>query len=199
MGIYKKIHLIMGETTALTKDVHVNYGKTNYHAVGEASVLNEIKPLLKKHGVVIIPEEVTSRQAGQITTLDVKWRIADIEDDSFVYAMSSGTGHDSSDKGAGKAFTYAYKMVLQKTFMMFSGEDTDHTASEQIEDEIKKAEAKKTNPKADDKKKSRVLELYDLMTEETKSAILKGYKIKTIDDLPAINFDTAILGMERKL
>lgn len=206
MAIYRKVHLIMCETAGLTKDVRVNYGKTNYTAVGEASVLNEIKPLLKKHGVVVIPEEVVSRQVGQITTLDVKWRFVDIEDESYFYAMSSGNGHDSADKGAGKAFTYAYKMVLQKTFMMFSGEDTDITASEKIEDDIKKAEqAKKASEtdrvvkEAEAKLLNRVIELYDLMDAKTKDAILTGYGIQAIEELPANNYRPAIVGMEKRL
>lgn len=53
MSIYKKIHAIMCESEALEKNLTVGDGKNAYKVVGEASVLNSIKPLLKAHGIVI--------------------------------------------------------------------------------------------------------------------------------------------------
>ena len=55
MGLYEKIYSVMCDTEALDKSMTVGEGKNSYKAVSEAEVLNKIKPLLKKHRLVIFP------------------------------------------------------------------------------------------------------------------------------------------------
>ena len=133
MGLYKKMHDIMNESKALEKDLNV---AGQYKAISEATVLNEIKPLLKKHGVIIFPVESTATQEGKITQITAKYKIVDVESGESETLATVGNGADSQDKGSGKAWTYAYKCLLQKTFCLFSGEDTDNTNSDDIEKNI---------------------------------------------------------------
>ena len=59
-SLYKKIHMVMVESEAIEKKMTVGEGKNSYKAVSEAAVLNAIKPLLKKHGLVMFPVGVVS-------------------------------------------------------------------------------------------------------------------------------------------
>lgn len=186
MGLYKKLHDIMCRTTAISKDLTVSFKTTKYYAVSESAILNEVKPLLKEFGIIILPVGVTIDQRDSLTVLNTKWKIIDIETGEFEILESPGNGADTQDKGTGKAFTYAYKALLQKTFMLFSGEDTDNTHSDELTAE-------------EDGQIKKLVELYDLMTEEVKGKILTGYKISDIKDLPKDNWGRAMAGMVKKL
>ena len=144
MSIYKKIHAVMSETGGIDKSMTVGYGTNAYKAVSEADVLNEIKPLLKKHGLVLFPTnvEVTERydtfntKNGEsnrlMTQVVATYKLVDIDTGEFETLMTVGNGVDTQDKASGKAMTYAHKVLLQKTFMLFSGEDTDNEPSDDI-------------------------------------------------------------------
>ena len=67
-----------------------------------------------------------------ITELKVFYKLVDIESGEFEILVGFGNGADPQDKGAGKSFTYSFKNMLSKTFMLFSGEDTDNTHSDDI-------------------------------------------------------------------
>lgn len=129
MGLYEKIYNVMCESTALEKDMKVG---GQYSAISEKAVLNEIKPLLKKHKLVLMPIEANVTQQDKLTVISAKYKIVDIETGESEILATIGNGADSQDKGSGKAWTYAYKCLLQKTFCLFSGEDTDNTHSDDI-------------------------------------------------------------------
>lgn len=149
MGLYEKLWLIMSETNALDKTMTVGYGQNSYKAISESAVLNEVKPLLKKHRVILFPisskcvESITeytetNKDGKDVNKLRVvtqgtyQYKIVDIDSGEFEILEMFGVGSDSQDKGAGKAATYAYKILLQKLLCMFSGEDTDNTHSDDI-------------------------------------------------------------------
>lgn len=148
MSLYEKMYQVMCETEGLEKNLEVGTGNSKYKAVGEAEVLNMMKPLFKKHKLIIFPVDgdITEQNStfeteyqGKITTktrnvtqLKVKFKIVDVETGESEHLMSFGNGADSQDKGSGKAFTYAFKAVLSKSFMLFSGEDTDNEHSDDL-------------------------------------------------------------------
>ena len=148
LKLYAKIYAVMNESEALTKDLTVGSGNNSYRAVGEKEVLNMLKPLFKAHKLIIFPTdgEITEQNSvfdtsykGDVTTktrnvtqLKVFYKIVDIESGESELIVGFGNGADSQDKGSGKAFTYSFKTALSKTFMLFSGEDTDNTHSDDI-------------------------------------------------------------------
>lgn len=129
MGLYEKIYNVMAESSALEKDMSVG---GQYKAISEKMVLNEIKPLLKKHKLILIPIDVDVQQKDKLTVISAKYKIIDIETGESEILATIGNGADSQDKGSGKAWTYAYKCLIQKTFCLFSGEDTDNEHSDDI-------------------------------------------------------------------
>lgn len=145
MGLNQKLYDIMCETESLEKDLVVGKGtKGEYKAVGEATVLNMVKPLFKKYKIICLPKDGTIQehttsfnQYGKesfraVTQLKTYFTLIDIESGEERDIVGFGNGADSQDKGSGKAFTYAYKTALQKAFCLFSGEDTDNTHSDEI-------------------------------------------------------------------
>jgi len=164
MGLYEKIYNIMNESAGLEKNLQVGTGQNSYKAVGEAEVLNMLKPLFKKHKLIVFPvdgditeqnttydstyKDETTTKTRNVTQIRVKFKIVDIESKESEILIGFGNGADSQDKGSGKAFTYAYKTMLSKTFMLFSGEDTDNEHSDDI-GQNKKQEAPKQYKKAE--------------------------------------------------
>lgn len=149
MSLYIKMFNVMNESEAIEKNMEVGTGKNSYKAVSEATILNMIKPLFKKYELIIFPiggdikdhcmtwdktdyDGKTSQTLRAITELKVTYRILDVESGEFQDVVGFGNGADSQDKGAGKAFTYSLKNALSKTFMLFSGEDTDNEHSDDI-------------------------------------------------------------------
>jgi len=148
MSLYEKLYQVMCDTEEIKKDLVVGSGNNSYKAIGEKEVLNMIKPLFKKYKLIIFPidgeiteqnstfestykNEVTTKTRN-VTQLKVKYKIVDIETGENEIIVGFGNGADSQDKGSGKAFTYSFKVALSKTFMLFSGEDTDNTHSDDI-------------------------------------------------------------------
>lgn len=76
---------------------------------------------------MVIPTVLNWTQEGNRTTveLNVFFVNADNPQDQFV-VKSIGYGVDASDKGPGKAISYAFKMASLKTFCLETGEDIDH-------------------------------------------------------------------------
>jgi len=140
-----KIYNVMCDTEGLEKDLSVGTGNNSYRAIGEKAVLNMIKPLFKEHKLILIPKDGTieenvfayvdgygKNKLRAITQLKVVFTIIDAETGESTDIVGFGNGADSQDKGSGKAFTYALKTALSKTFMLFSGEDTDNHHSDEI-------------------------------------------------------------------
>lgn len=195
-GLYKKIHAVMCETEGIEKNLTVGFGGNAYKAVGEASVLNEIKPLLKKHGLVLFPIELDVDEKMDVfdtakgsttrlmTQVKAKYKICDIDTGEFEILETIGNGVDTQDKASGKAMTYALKVLLQKTFMLFSGEDTDNEHSDAITD-------KNTAPKASSKPntapktptKPKVKSEKDQLIEACGEAVQRG---KTNEEVKAV-------------
>jgi hypothetical protein len=148
MSLYEKIYNVMNESEGLEKDLVVGSGSNSYKAIGEKEVLNMLKPLFKKNKLIVFPVDgdITESNAiweaeyngkkdtktRNVTQIKVKFKIVDIETGESEHLMGFGNGADSQDKGSGKAFTYAFKTMLSKTFMLFSGEDTDNEHSDDI-------------------------------------------------------------------
>lgn len=144
MNIYEKISAVMQDVQYLAKDDHVKFNTTNYKAISEEKVTSVVRESLIKRGIVIVPIAQTHRREGTLSTVDVTYRVQNIEDsEDYIIVASSGTGADTQDKGVGKAMTYAYKYMLLRTFAIPTGEDPDKISSAELDDK-EKATARET-------------------------------------------------------
>ena len=134
MTIYEKIHAIMGEVRYLNKDDNVSFGQTKYKALSEEKVTEIMREKLVKYKLVVFPIHQESSRNGQISHVDVVYRMVNVENpQEFIDIASCGDGADSQDKGSGKAMTYAFKYMWLRAFALPTGEDPDKVSSEELD------------------------------------------------------------------
>lgn len=140
-NLWQRISAVMGDIQYLAKDDRVRFGTTDYRAISEEKVTSTVRESLVKNGLVIIPFEQEHTKDGLLTTVNVKYKIVNIDNpEEYEILMSSGTGTDTQDKGVGKAMTYAYKYMLLRTFAIPTGEDPDKISSEELDVRQRKAD-----------------------------------------------------------
>lgn len=159
MNIYQRIDAITSELAVVAKNLTVQASKTSsYKAVGERDIIDAVKPLEHKYGIVSYPVrreilddatlESESNYNGNITkktTFYIKirttYRFVNIEKpEEYIETETISDGIDSGDKGGGKAMTYGDKYALMKVYKISTGEDPDQTASEPTQYEKKSTE-----------------------------------------------------------
>lgn len=134
MNIYQKIQAVMQDIQYLTKDDQVSFGTTKYKAISEEKVTTTVRASMIKNGLVMYPETLDITKEGQITTVNVTYRMVDVDEpNEQIIIASCGQGSDSQDKGSGKAMTYAYKYALLRTFAIPTGEDPDKISSAELD------------------------------------------------------------------
>ena len=135
-NIFQRISAVMQDVQYLAKDDQIEFGKTKYRAISEEKVTTTIRKSLITHGIVIVPVKQEHSKDGVLTTVDVTYRIQNIENENdYIEAVSSGTGVDTQDKGVGKAMTYAPLRFLQvKTLKKNRAQNlmTDSAESEKL-------------------------------------------------------------------
>lgn len=155
--VHKKIIEVMKAIEYLKKDDEIGFGRGKYKAISEEKVTTAVREQLIAHGLTIYPIKMEHSRSdyeavkddGKVSvmhfaTVDVTYRVTDIEDESFIEVVSSGTGVDSQDKAVGKAMTYAYKYLLLRLFAIPTGEDPDKVSSKEIDNKYGKTQMKIT-------------------------------------------------------
>lgn len=187
MNIYQRMSAITNEISRVAKNLSVNAGKSSYKAVGEADVLEAVKPAEQKYGVYSYPIDREIIESGIIETesvsggavytrkqqfmrLRVVYRFVNIDKQGeFVDIATYGDGIDSGDKAPGKAMTYADKYALLKAYKITTGEDPDQKASEPLKDTTKPLREKKQPvPMASQKQIDFIAKLYMESEENAK-------------------------------
>lgn len=199
MNIFEKISSVMSEVSYLSKDDKVEFGTTKYKAISEEKVTSTVRSSLIKNGIVIIPVEQEHRREGTLTTVNVTYRIQNIEDvDDYILAKSSGTGADTQDKGVGKAMTYAYKYLLLRTFAIPTGEDPDKISSAELDE---KMEEERLQKEAESKKidELKISSLKALCERKGKpyEFLLRSCKVESFEDITMKKFRGACEYLEK--
>lgn len=140
-NLYQKIVNVMSKVKYISNDIKVDLGNNkSYPALSEEKVLKIIREEMIINKLCIIPtgidcftvtkiESLNSKVQYNLTNLVSEYNICDAESGESERIMSAGQGHDSGDKGAGKAMTYALKSALLKLFVVPQGNDPDKYGS----------------------------------------------------------------------
>lgn len=98
-----------------------------YKIVTHNEVNNTIKTEMIRQGIIVIPSVSNHSREGNFTmvSIDMKFMNIDNPEDSYTAQGFVGYGVDPSDKGIGKAISYATKYALLKTFMLEIGDDEE--------------------------------------------------------------------------
>lgn len=163
LNLWQKIHAVMTDVEYLSKDGEIKFGNTKYNAITETKVTSTVRASLVKHGLVILPVEQSHRKEGNLSTVDVLYKIIDIDTGDSETVASSGTGADTQDKGVGKAMTYSFKYMLLRAFSIPTGEDPDKIASAELDEQMK---PKPIKQKQLGVIKSRVMKFADLRSKK---------------------------------
>lgn len=135
VGLYQKMLAVYKAVDYLQKDDNVSYKNTNYKAISEEKVTSAVRKALVENNLIVFPIEQEHKKDGNLTTVNVKYKIVDCETGEYEILVSSGTGVDTQDKGVGKAMTYAFKYLFLRTFAIPTGEDPDKISSAELDDQ----------------------------------------------------------------
>ncbi len=129
LNIYQKIHAIASELKPLEKDGQVKErGKETplYCYISHDAVTIAVREPMLRHGVTVIPSVLECKNDGNRTEMRISVDFVNVENpNDRVTTFAFGYGVDSSDKGPGKAYSYAMKYAYLKTFMLNTGEDIE--------------------------------------------------------------------------
>lgn len=148
MNLYQKLHEIQKQVIGLAKDKNGN----NYQYVAGTKVLEFIKPLMNKHGI-ILKQEVLSientrmdyatksnpNKSEVLSKVMQKFTWVDCETGEKDENLFGANGQNDWDKGVGSALTYAERYFLLKYFHIATDED-DIDNPERKEEERKALE-----------------------------------------------------------
>jgi hypothetical protein len=144
LNIYQRINKIKSEVGKVGKDVTIGTGRNSYKAVSHDAVLNTVNQLMINNGVVahvidvkmdVDREKYTAldyqtkapiEKTRTFTTSTIVQRFVNIDDPTdWLDVHSIGHADDPSDKGAGKAYSYAGKYGFLKLFGLATGENDE--------------------------------------------------------------------------
>lgn len=124
LNIYQKINAVMQEVKAIQKEDKKVNGQ--YTFVSHDAVSGALHLPLANHGIVMVPTISELKQDGNRTEakMEIAFVNADDPNDKIV-VQYFGYGIDASDKGIGKAVSYAVKYALLKVFCLETGDDVE--------------------------------------------------------------------------
>jgi len=141
------ISAIMGECQYLQKEKAAEQ-KIRYRILTEGQVVEMVRPLLVKHGVIVAPvaaqklEEIQYEQNGNtwyrqefLFTFRVMHR--DSTDTQEIVAV--GEACNNADKGANCCATVALKYALRQMLYLETGDDPDYNAADNMQGKAKTA------------------------------------------------------------
>lgn len=97
------------------------------------AVLSEIRPLLDKHGVGLIPMLTDMKFTGNLCVATYNFEFMAMDTGETRVIQWAGAGADNSDKALAKAGTNALKELLKKVFLI-----TDRDDAKEEEDKIER-------------------------------------------------------------
>ncbi len=176
LTLAEKIVNIMSEVQKLQKDDNVEFGKTKYKALSEEKVTTIMRDKLVKYNIFVYPIEQEWSREGNITHVNIKYRMVNAENPSdYIDIVSCGDGADTQDKGSGKAQTYAFKYMWLRTFALPTGEDPDKISSDELD--AKEAEQKALEETITNKE---VMLLENMLSDEQKAWAFKAYQVDAL-------------------
>ena len=127
-SLIAKLSRIMSEVGYIEKRGRNEFHKYDYAT--EADVTAGVRDSFIKHGVMLIPEILTTKREplegkNALTQVVMLIHLYDTETGQSLNVAWSGDGMDSGDKGIYKALTGGIKYFLMKTLLIPTGDDPE--------------------------------------------------------------------------
>lgn len=125
LNLYQRMNKVMMEVEGIQKESKKVNGQ--YTFVSHDAVARKLHGPLTRWGIMMLPSVVGMMQDGNRTHIRMSIRFVNIDDpQEFFEVASEAFGIDPSDKGPGKAMSYAVKMALLKVFCLETGDDIEN-------------------------------------------------------------------------
>lgn len=210
-SVYAKIAAVQGELSkiGIAKNRRNSQG-SGYNFRGIDDVYSALSPLLAQHGLVIVPRivrrevvERSSRGGGALfyVTVHAEFDFISADDGSIHTAATFGEAMDSGDKATNKAMSAAYKYAAFMTFAIPTegDNDADATTHEIVAERPAKPAAKpQIEGPINDPEWAIITDLIQQTNSDTK-AFCTAFKITSVKELPAAQFERARTMLNKKL
>ena len=127
LNVFQRLHAIMTELKPLAHDKTVKIRNSDgYGYISHDAVSLAVRPLLSKYRVQVIP--TLAKRADNTNRCELEIDVSFVNIDrpgDFTGVRSVGYGVDPSDKGPGKALSYAMKYAYLKVFCLNAGDDIE--------------------------------------------------------------------------
>lgn len=126
-SIWQRVNAVMQVVGFVEKDQKVKIGQGGgYDYVSHDMVTAVIRPACVRYGIGVMPSVIEHQKDGNRTELTVETSFVNIhKPEDKITIKTYGYGVDSSDKGPGKAFSYAVKYAYLKMFLLNSADDIE--------------------------------------------------------------------------
>lgn len=140
-SLYAKIGKVIAEVEGVPETGWNSFHK--YHYVMEKDLIAAVRPLMLEHGLCMLfsaagePVDVprdTRSGTTVVTTIPLRFCIVDIDTGAMHVGIMFGRGEDPTDKGVYKAYTGGQKYILQKNFMVPTGDDPERDDTDEGRD-----------------------------------------------------------------
>ena len=122
-NIHQRLHAAQAKVDYIQRE---RKSGMRYSIVSHDAVTAKVRPILHECGVVYYPVGIHHTQHGNRTEVAMCVRFANVDHpEDHIDVPSLGYGIDDSDKGPGKAISYAVKYALLKTLGLETGDDPD--------------------------------------------------------------------------
>ena len=201
MNIFKKMKEATEKISRVAKNLEVGFGRNMYKAVGEADVLDAVKPIEAELGIysypydreVIYQDMVTvnygeNERVNAFFRIKVVYRFVNIDNpEEYIDIVSYGDGVDPQDKAPGKAMTYADKYALLKAYKIETGDDPDKDPSGKMKKPLEKLASE-----------TQINRIKELVSEDKFPIMFKTYNVSGFADLTEEQAADIIRKKERK-
>lgn len=148
-NIYQRLHAVMGDIRGVNKEDKMVNGQ--YKFVSHDAVTAIVREACFRHGILISPSITAHKQDGNRTEVDVRVEFINKDNANDRHAVDYfGYGVDPSDKGPGKAVSYATKYAMLKVFSLETGDDVERHNIDYEPAKAPEPEAKKGDSSLDD-------------------------------------------------
>ena len=126
LNVYQKINRIMQEVSYIHKDAKITLQRGSYTAVSYDGMIGRIRRFFCEQGVAVVPSVFGTEAEGNRTKLKVMTLFINVDNPEDRFSVDTyAHSDDNTDKGPGKAYTYAVKMALLKVLMLQSGDNEE--------------------------------------------------------------------------
>ncbi len=135
--LYTKLVGVLEDVKYIQRDKKNSFHGYTY--ASEAAIKGVLHEAFATWGLILLPPEILEMTDGEregkngekdgkgqfLTTIKVRFGIADAETGEAIYGTMYGRGQDNMDKGIYKALTGALKYFLTTTFLIPTGDDPE--------------------------------------------------------------------------